>query len=680
MKNFIRNNKGLIIITITYLLLVLLMLPLRNVVMDDDFAYILTVRNFLNTGTLKILDWAAVSLVFQAMWGSLFSFIFGYSIRTLIVSNIVIVYLGLIFFYLLLKELRLTNSKATIFTLLMLGIPFVLQYTFSFMTDTFYMSLLIISMYFYISGLRKNSNRKIFVGSLVAAAGFLTRQITAVVPISFLLINIYLLFWEKSKKQILKRILFAEVPFFVIFIIYQIWLSKTGLTLAQYFAVQGPAKQAIDFNIIHFFIPSKAPVINKNFIDSFIQRTSGYFVLGFGFLFPSLLIYKSNLKNTLKIMGKMKKYLFYSLSLFLFFGLADHLNKSKFTSQYPGTRLLTHSNLVDWHEIWPIVIAISLPFWIFAVALTIRKVFGLLLSIRSKINFKGLKITVSAVVFILFLYVIRLIQNNYPTFFTFKIIIGKFDSASLFIFLLNSPLYLLTIVNKSFLISNFVDEMWLYVLVLVTIIVCGISLIFVLKTKKINIDHASLLFIFLIFTSSFFATIFLAYFYWINYFIQFIPFFVIWSALVFRNSKVNYLATTIVIIATLLLSLQITRNRFQNEGVRWETADRLITEKGIEPIRISSINWAWNPYWYFQSSLAETISQAGGNKYNIKFNKLASWPVVSPEGSNYELTSIPCYVDTQSSLTPDEKLFFVSENYWDFTGCRKVLAIGREIK
>ncbi len=118
-----KKNKGFFAITAVYVGICIVMLPLYNKAYLDDFAYAQTVRNFVNTGILKISDWTAVTLIFQVFWGALFSRIFGFSLASLQLSTIVLLYFGLVAFYFILREIQLDDTISALFTLALLSFP-----------------------------------------------------------------------------------------------------------------------------------------------------------------------------------------------------------------------------------------------------------------------------------------------------------------------------------------------------------------------------------------------------------------------------------------------------------------------------------------------------------------------------------------------------------------------------
>src|SRR5438477_7741425 len=67
----------------------LLVSPLRDVPVNDDWAYAWSVENLLKTGHLAVLDWSAHYPILATLWGSLFSLFFGFSFGVLRLSTMV---------------------------------------------------------------------------------------------------------------------------------------------------------------------------------------------------------------------------------------------------------------------------------------------------------------------------------------------------------------------------------------------------------------------------------------------------------------------------------------------------------------------------------------------------------------------------------------------------------------
>src|SRR5260370_30634627 len=90
--------------------------PLREMALDDDWAYALTVKHLLETGGYHLNDWAAANIPFQVYCGAAFSRVFGFSHSALRISTLVLFVGGLIGFYFLGREHELSPRAAGLVT------------------------------------------------------------------------------------------------------------------------------------------------------------------------------------------------------------------------------------------------------------------------------------------------------------------------------------------------------------------------------------------------------------------------------------------------------------------------------------------------------------------------------------------------------------------------------------
>ena len=77
-----------------FVLACLLTSPLRNVPINDDWTYAWSVEHLLQTGRLAVLNWSAHYPILQALWGGLFSFVFGFSFGVLRLSTVLMAVCG----------------------------------------------------------------------------------------------------------------------------------------------------------------------------------------------------------------------------------------------------------------------------------------------------------------------------------------------------------------------------------------------------------------------------------------------------------------------------------------------------------------------------------------------------------------------------------------------------------
>jgi len=165
-----------------FALTILFIDPLREVAVDDDWAYVLTVQHLLKTGSYRPYDWLAANMPFQAYWGGLFAHVLGYSFTSLRTSTLALAFLGLIAFYFLAREHHLNAIQAGLIMLALCASPLVFLFSFSFNTDVPFLACFIIAVFLYTRAIRLESYPLLFLASIAACAAILTRQFGLAIP------------------------------------------------------------------------------------------------------------------------------------------------------------------------------------------------------------------------------------------------------------------------------------------------------------------------------------------------------------------------------------------------------------------------------------------------------------------------------------------------------------------
>ncbi len=213
---------------------------LTAVATTDDWGYTRSVEILYHDHELTVFPVVAATAVFQIGWGTLFAILFGMTLGVMRVATLVMVSLGALALYALLRELGVNRGRSALGTAAYLFNPltFILSYTF--MTDPYFTSLLIGSSYFYIRGLRldKPDDRAILIGSFIAACAFLTRQQGALIPFAVVI-----------ELLITKRIWFNRAS---------IWLFLKVVAI--------PICATIDYYLwLHFF--NNVPAVQQGFFN-----------------------------------------------------------------------------------------------------------------------------------------------------------------------------------------------------------------------------------------------------------------------------------------------------------------------------------------------------------------------------------------------------------------------------
>ncbi len=617
------------------------MLPLKDQAFDDDFAYINTVERFVQTGKLTISEWAAVTMIFQAYWGALFAKIFGLSIKSLHLSTIVMLYFGLVFFYLLLRRLGLKELKATVFTLFLLGSPWVFQFTYSFMSDIPYISLLIISLYFYVKGLQTSLNKSFILGSLFAGLAFLTRQIGVVIPIAIFLVIIYKCL--SHKKIFWKHFVFSLVPFTIIYIFYTLWHNKVGPTAPQ--VSMGPP--AFKKGVLPYILPFNTgfTVITARLYIHFLQRILGYLNVAMVFLLPIFFIFKIKLKYVAKFLKENRNWIFATAILVIGAYIIDYLNGSICTQTLPY-RVVMFDSLFNWKMLWPRVALISSPLWIVIIAVTLKKISRAFLDERKDKLLKFFKILTAELILVLLLQIKEIYRLSFPY------------QPTKYLGLLGNIRVYLTDIVRSPLSLEIIKETWFFFLVALS---GSVLVIYTLCTRKLklrtNTNNELLLLGLILIGQISIATIFL-YGFWQQYIIQLLPIILIWLAVFFRNIKLSYIRTVIVVIFFIYFSLQAIRNRYQSIGSRWELQTKLV-KSGISPLNLPDACWAWKPYWFFEKTFEEGIKEAGGDKFKV--TPITRWNDLKAKGQTYNIILV-----SADTLFAENEIILESKPFWIF--------------
>jgi hypothetical protein len=171
-----RKCPGLLVLLFFFFLVVACINPLRHVMIQDDWAYALTVRHLLTTGEYRLHDWAAANMPVQIYWAALLARIFGYTFAVLHCSTLVLLLVGLVALYWLLRDSGVADTESSLLTLTVLSSPALLLLSFTFQTDVQFLGWQILALWLCSRALTHQSHLLMTVGSIAASAAIGTRQ------------------------------------------------------------------------------------------------------------------------------------------------------------------------------------------------------------------------------------------------------------------------------------------------------------------------------------------------------------------------------------------------------------------------------------------------------------------------------------------------------------------------
>jgi hypothetical protein len=229
-KTSIDSINVFLIITV-WLGMLVLVNPIGNFPLDDDWAYGWTVKTFLETGEYQLSDWTATNLLPQVIWGTLFCLPLGFSFTALRISTLVLGLLGVLTTYGLLREVGANLKIALLGASLVALNPIYFSLSNSFNSDVPSFTFAISSLYFITRGLRLDSKLTTLTGILISFIAILNRQSGIVILVAF-----GFAFLVKKGLKI-KTLLIASFPTLVGLLLqatYSSWLNLTAKTPLLY--------------------------------------------------------------------------------------------------------------------------------------------------------------------------------------------------------------------------------------------------------------------------------------------------------------------------------------------------------------------------------------------------------------------------------------------------------------
>lgn len=209
--------------------------------LNDDWAYAHSARRLLHTGQLRILDWAAPSLVAHVAFGATLLRIFGESNVVLRGGTVALGLLALVATYALSRRSGLSPWRSLLPTFALGLSPWFVNLSFTFMSDVPWLFVMLTALWLFATALRPSApprlSRLFFVGVLLGVAA-LIRQFAVVTLPAFVIVAAIdarrRLRGSLLHREALRSALTVTLPVVVIYACYQYWYSRVhGPTMAN---------------------------------------------------------------------------------------------------------------------------------------------------------------------------------------------------------------------------------------------------------------------------------------------------------------------------------------------------------------------------------------------------------------------------------------------------------------
>jgi len=205
---------GPAVLTGIWLVMTLLVQPVGNFPLNDDWCYGRVVHSLVEQGSLRFPNWGAPTLIAQALWGIIFCMPFGFSFTALRMSTLVLGLVGVLATYYMLREIKAARAFAITGSLLIAINPLYYVLSNSFMTDVPFYAFAMLSVLFFIRGIKRESTSNLVGATILACAATLTRQTGLIIPVSFAIA-----FVVKNGLNT-KTLLKALLPSLVVLVVY----------------------------------------------------------------------------------------------------------------------------------------------------------------------------------------------------------------------------------------------------------------------------------------------------------------------------------------------------------------------------------------------------------------------------------------------------------------------------
>jgi hypothetical protein len=214
------------------LVLVLLISPVGEFPLNDDWIYSKTVQHLLETGQYKAHPYLNATLIAQSYWGAMFCKIFGFRFTVLRISTLVLAFANA---WAVAKSgmvLGFSRNLALLCGAIVATSPLVLQLSYSFMTDVPFLAMSNLSGFFFLKALRQPKPQLIAWGSVTAVLAFLVRQFGILLAIAFVITAAWLV-WRKRYVWTSAMTLALLMPWLAVIGLYLGWgnalVSETPL-------------------------------------------------------------------------------------------------------------------------------------------------------------------------------------------------------------------------------------------------------------------------------------------------------------------------------------------------------------------------------------------------------------------------------------------------------------------
>jgi 4-amino-4-deoxy-L-arabinose transferase-like glycosyltransferase len=201
-----RDALNIFLLLAAFVLVILIVPPVRSFPINDDWAYAHSVSDILRLDYVRP-PWVQATALTHVGWGALVSLVLGEGYTSLTIANLIVSALCLVLFYALLRRLNVSEGVALFGAALLGAHPVFFNISFTFMTDNTFMLFVLLACLLFVFAVQIQSEILLLLGGIAVALAYLTRQLGAVI----LLVEVMYL-WSLRRLTWRQFVLVGAVP------------------------------------------------------------------------------------------------------------------------------------------------------------------------------------------------------------------------------------------------------------------------------------------------------------------------------------------------------------------------------------------------------------------------------------------------------------------------------------
>ncbi len=187
LRHYLRHRTVILPCAAFFLLSTLLVSPVGEFALNDDWIFAKVVETLLDTGTYRGHPYLNATFIVQAYWGALFCKVLGFSFTSLRISTLVLGGVTLWGVAQCALILGLSRSLALLCAAVVAVNPIFFNLSYSYMTDVPFLAATVLAGCCFMKALQTQRSRYVLYGNGLAVMSFFIRQFGVVLPVAFAL-------------------------------------------------------------------------------------------------------------------------------------------------------------------------------------------------------------------------------------------------------------------------------------------------------------------------------------------------------------------------------------------------------------------------------------------------------------------------------------------------------------